>query len=1388
MAEIINTFLRGKMNQDLDSRILPNGEYREATNLSISRSESSTVGQFENILGNTKISELVAATGTEIIGSFVDENSNTAYLFATDWSAEDGERAPSTAECYIFSVDLSVSNQPTILVQGSFLNFNKFFILTGINLIENLLFFTDNLNQPRKINVIESSSFENYYTNEDQISVAKYAPYEPILVMERNTTTVSGATPLSATITPGSMTGIKVGDIITNNNKIDTLDIENLVTVIGIPTAATLTLSEAVLVPDSTIMDFSRPSMTNQASLRMANHSEGLIDLITGGASPDNPITTSYKIEGSGVGVDWLYNGKNGIPRIGDLVSCSPNPSRIPADTRIASVEILDDGTATNPSQSISVTLNKETQLVASIDTLSISDNPDHDANWSGDVDFLEDKFIRFSYRFKFNDNEYSLMAPWSQVMFIPKQYSQFGGGNISPTEDMNDAYKSTIVAWFENNINNILLKIPMPYTSGPEMSTELRMTDIDILFKESDGLTVKVLETIALPTVSTAFPTISFYDSLNGIDAVKSFLDYNYTSTKPYKTLPNNQITRVSDKVPVRALAQEVIGNRIVYGNYRDRHTAPSSIDFSAVAGNKSTRYDNYTQYPKHQLKQNRTYQVGFVLSDRYGRQSDVILSSYDGNPNIAGSSVFHPYNKATDQDAATPLTDWLGDALKVQLDTAINSTASFALGTPGLYSSTNPLGWFSYKIVVKQQEQEYYNVYLPGFINGYPVEEKVETNKSFFTTLISDNINKVPRDLKEVGPSDSEYNSSEILTIRVNNPDISNKPISTNYVKDTPWNTQYFTGNLSQRVLSIATTRDMEIQAIPFKPGVTAGKYGESAILQVYHYVNNDHTLGVENINETPEPTGKIPWGKTAPDSPIYNADSNPLVVKINQSANINNPIGGSVFPDSINTVPPAQTLLSTVPFLSIAETKPVYSLLDIYWETSLSGNLATLNSLVNSQYAGIVGADFVSAVFNEDAAGGSLVGNEFDFLNSTGTAITTGITLNSFTITDAVGSTIPAGVFTLAETGGGATTWEIRTATGKTFFYNTSVAATPSTGIYTLTANVTYNGFTDDIVLNSFSLGNISPVVTGEPLITVTGLTTASTSIYTFAAVNGSADATLNTDQLVWSLDPAATNFSTVNTQFEFLNSSIGALTVKTAYTLVDAQPYTVSVLATDVNGVGPGELSGGCDVTFTPGTQHVNLALCEGYQGGVVTNCNEALQVQFLDSATVSALSSSVSVTGSGVTQTYPATTSSETYNVLARNPGGADYPLNPYNTTGELKQGSLWVQGTLTNTTTEHGGDTFVWYTIQVKPTSGGGWQQAQDTNYNSVVYNNKITTGSSSSQSGIYHIFTQPGEYRILTTVVTGTLCQLSSGASDTTIVFNFGEANFSGSCTNAPV
>ena len=83
--------------------------------------------------------------------------------------------------------------------------------------------------------------------------------------------------------------------------------------------------------------------------------------------------------------------------------------------------------------------------------------NKNDDNTWAGDPDFLEDKFVRFSYRFKFDDNEYSLMAPFTQIAYIPKQNGYFLHG------DEDSSYQSTIVDFMENKVQNIGLVIPLP-------------------------------------------------------------------------------------------------------------------------------------------------------------------------------------------------------------------------------------------------------------------------------------------------------------------------------------------------------------------------------------------------------------------------------------------------------------------------------------------------------------------------------------------------------------------------------------------------------------------------------------------------------------------------------------------------------------------------------------------------------------------------------------------------------------------------------------------------------------------------------------------------------------------------------------------------------------
>ena len=65
-------------------------------------------------------------------------------------------------------------------------------------------------------------------------------------------------------------------------------------------------------------------------------------------------------------------------------------------------------------------------------------------------------------------------------------------------------------------------------------------------------------------------------------------FFKYEYNSSKPTKTLPEAELVRVFDKTPVRSLAQEVSGNRVIYGNFENKHTPPEFINYNVAATDK--------------------------------------------------------------------------------------------------------------------------------------------------------------------------------------------------------------------------------------------------------------------------------------------------------------------------------------------------------------------------------------------------------------------------------------------------------------------------------------------------------------------------------------------------------------------------------------------------------------------------------------------------------------------------------------------------------------------------------------------------------------------------------------------------------------------------------
>ena len=70
MAQFKNVFIKSKMNKDLDDRLLPSGEYRNAVNIQVSKSESEDVGALENVLGNELIINFEDITGSDSVSMY----------------------------------------------------------------------------------------------------------------------------------------------------------------------------------------------------------------------------------------------------------------------------------------------------------------------------------------------------------------------------------------------------------------------------------------------------------------------------------------------------------------------------------------------------------------------------------------------------------------------------------------------------------------------------------------------------------------------------------------------------------------------------------------------------------------------------------------------------------------------------------------------------------------------------------------------------------------------------------------------------------------------------------------------------------------------------------------------------------------------------------------------------------------------------------------------------------------------------------------------------------------------------------------------------------------------------------------------------------------------
>jgi len=258
-----------------------------------------------------------------------------------------------------------------------------------------------------------------------------------------------------------------------------------------------------------------------------------------------------------------------------------------------------------------------------------------------------KNKFLYFSYRYKYANSRWSSMAPFSKVGFFPSAfaYDQNAEANVG--------------------MQNIYNSVDITVNTGSR-----QVTDIQILFRDTSSNNVYIIETI-----NKAHPILQTSTILDD----STFTYKSFDNNKIYTALPSRQLTRLFDNVPIKALAQDIIGGRLIYGNYTQFYDLKT--DFNSMVLPNYTVSINSTPIataatPQPSLKTGRDYEIGLMYLDDYGRMSTVLTSPKN--------TIHLPYSKAGNKNSL------------------ILDIAHF------------PPKWATkYRVAIKQSKDSYYNIY---------------------------------------------------------------------------------------------------------------------------------------------------------------------------------------------------------------------------------------------------------------------------------------------------------------------------------------------------------------------------------------------------------------------------------------------------------------------------------------------------------------------------------------------------------------------------------------------------------------------------------------------------------------------------------------------------
>ena len=505
MPELKNLFVKGKMNKDLDERLLPQGEYRDALNIDVSYSEGSNVGVLQNILGNGSALDSISLTNASCIGSVRDTENDKIYWFITS-SAKD-----------IIAEFNGSSVSPVVVDTGSVLNFstNKDNFITGVNVLDEVLYFTDNLNEPKQIDIAywktQTSDFNTVTTglSEDRITVIKKAPIAGPRFHE-----------LEPSLRGGN--GTIGGNVVRVNLNLSSFNV-----------GASVTIFDSQLV-----------------------------------GTDGNQITPNWQVNDV---IEFKNNFTDdfGIDR-----------------EAVIRLKYTTDGSSNNNVFEVLTKTSEVKEATVFYTAILEEDEP-----------LFELKFPRFAYRYKYTNGQYSKMSPFGEVAFIPGNY------NYSVKEGFNTGMVNTLrkltLRWFtDTTFGTLSNNLVTPATNNYAADVE----EIEILYKDSVSTNIYIVDAIKK-------------------DSNGKFANlFEVKDEQIFKTIESNQLLRTFDSVPRKAKSQEIVANRLIYGNYLHNFNFTSSPTFNVSTFNY---VDGFGQ--NKSIKSGRTYQIGITFQDEYGRETPV-------------------------------------------------------------------------------------------------------------------------------------------------------------------------------------------------------------------------------------------------------------------------------------------------------------------------------------------------------------------------------------------------------------------------------------------------------------------------------------------------------------------------------------------------------------------------------------------------------------------------------------------------------------------------------------------------------------------------------------------------------------------------------------------